>query len=160
MAGVFGMARTIAALPRCFSRKPSVLPAATETTTVSGPTALFTAGSTVSITCGLTARNSTPAFSFAGRTVRCVAPASPIVASIAGDGPGSTTTTAEPGTPLFSQPESIAPPMFPAPIRTTGFFEEKAFAGIYASPTVSNSTASIAFVASMPDQTTNWKDWK
>ena len=31
---------------------------------------------------------------------------------------------------------------------------------VHASPTVSNSTASIALLASIPDHTTNWKAWK
>ena len=105
------------------------------------PDGLFTAGSTSSITCGLTARNSTLAFKSVrkrghdgSRQPRRSSKASP------SDGPGSTTMTAEPGTPLFSQPESMAPPIFPAPIRTTGCGEEKESSASHASPTVSNST--------------------
>ena len=45
-AGVLGMARTVAASPRWLSRLAIVLPAATETMTVSGPTRPFNGGRT------------------------------------------------------------------------------------------------------------------
>ena len=66
---------------------------------------------------------------------------------------GAMTTMEEPATPLFSQPESIAPPILPAPIRMIGPEDAD---DIYASPTVSKRTASMARFASMPDQITNW----
>ena len=116
-AGVFGMARTIAAFGRCFSRKPSVRPAMIETTTVLRSTSAASSGSASGAVCGFTAITSAATWPTSPlglmRTPRLAS------ALIAFDGCGSSTTTFFGGSLRASQPSSMAPPILPAPTSTS-----------------------------------------
>ena len=106
--------------------------------------------------CGLTATSDD--FRIVDGAPRRIAPETVALrrtASISGGGAGSRVTMLLRITPGASQPSSMAPPILPAPTRTSVPESER-----HASPTVSRRLAAIASSAVFPAQMTNWKAGK
>src|SRR6266849_6394420 len=116
-AGVFGMARTTAALcGKAPARNAIVRPAMIETTTVEGDISEATFGMIPAAICGFTAITIASGQVDAGsgliRTPRAESAATDAA------GWGSITTMQAGSTPRPIQPSSNAPPIFPAPMST------------------------------------------
>ena len=92
-----------------------VFPAATETTTVSGPQRPTLAVNTWSNICGLTASMTMSGAKPAGAATKLATPCSAIICAMAGGGDGSRTVMLAAGVPPLSQPLNMAPPILPAP---------------------------------------------
>ncbi len=115
-AGVFGMARTTLP-PQAASIDAMVVPAMIDTTSVDGPLKDFSALPASRKVCGFSAITSVVMLPICfGDGLR----RTPFVASalISPEGCGSITATRFASRPRASHPDSIAPPIFPAPART------------------------------------------
>src|SRR5487761_2446439 len=116
-AGVLGIARTTPP-PQISAIAAIVVPAMIETTSVDGVANGFNPGPASRNICGFSATTKavTSPTSLAGGLRRRPFDAS---ARMSPAGCGSITTTLLASRPCVSQPDSIAPPIFPAPARTT-----------------------------------------
>ncbi len=113
-AGVFGMARTIGVFsPRTSSKVAIGVPAATEITSVSPLPKAPTSGKASAIICGFTAITAIAGLS--GKSAPMFTPC----ALSQSDGCGSITNTDFGGSPVRSQPRSIAEPILPHPSITS-----------------------------------------
>ena len=123
-AGVLGIALTIwACWLKCFSKYPNVFPAATERKVVSLPINLLRSGKVSSIVCGLTARTTTEGTMFSGisEAVLTIVRLGILSKVLVASSLGSTTYIPSSMKRLFTQPANIAPPIFPQPIKNSGF---------------------------------------
>ena len=115
-AGVLGMARTTLP-PQAASSDAMVVPAMIDTTSVDGPAKGFSMPPASRKVCGFSAITSVAMVPIcSGEGLRRM----PFVTSalISSEGCGSITATRFASRPRASQPDSIAPPIFPAPART------------------------------------------
>src|SRR5690242_18765249 len=119
-AGMLGIARTIEAFAGSADwRNASVRPAMTETTSVAGPTRRAISLSASGAICGFTATTIVLAIPIVSRAGLRRTP-SFARAATATEGCGSTTTIRRGSRPRLSQFSSSAPPILPAPMRTSG----------------------------------------
>ena len=149
-AGVFGMARTMAAsLPNAASKNEIGVPAAMESVTAEAASAA-NGGAAAPMLCGFTAMTMASGLKSAGTadtSPTTVTPSAPTRCATAAS-IGSITTKRSAAL-FLRQPSSSAPPIFPQPTKSTPGIDQ-------ALPTGSSKAAATASDADLPPHSTYW----